>query len=94
LNGAAAQWAAEHLGQLPTDAHEFFLDLDQAPEPETMKATVCSNCASASESLTSCAAGHALCEYCLVDCDTCHEPRVCLMCGSCSQCAPLAQVEV
>jgi ubiquitin-protein ligase len=88
LNGAAAQWTTEHLRQLPTDAHEFFLDLDQAPEPEAVKATVCSNCGSASESLTSCAAGHALCEYCLVDCDTCHEPRVCLMCGTCSQCAP------
>ena len=87
LNGEAAQWAAEHLTQLPTDKHEFFLDLDQAPEPQVVQ-TVCSNCGSASESLTTCVAGHSVCEYCLVDCDTCHEPRVCLVCGTCSQCAP------
>jgi hypothetical protein len=94
LNGEAAQWTAEHLNQLPTDAHEFFLDLDHAPEPAAVKDTICSNCGNTSESLSRCAAGHGLCEYCLVDCETCHQPSVCLVCGSCSQCAPVQVVEV
>jgi ubiquitin-protein ligase len=87
LNGEAAQWTAEHLNELPTDRHEFFLDLDQMPEPQAAQATVCSNCGGSSATMRRCGAGHVLCEYCVVDCETCHQPGVCLVCGSCDQCA-------
>lgn len=89
LNGEAAQWTEQHLNDLPTDKHEFFLDLDQALEPHSVNEKRCSNCEALSTVLTYCGVGHALCEYCVVDCDTCHESTVCLVCGSCSQCIPV-----
>ena len=89
LNGEAAQWAAEHLNELPTDKNEFFLDLENMPEPQSAVEKVCSNCGGTSPTVT-CAAGHAVCEYCVVDCDKGHQPGVCLVCGSCSQCVAAA----
>ena len=88
LNGEAAQWAAQHLNELPTDKREFFLDLEQTPDSVTTGEQVCSNCGGAATQLTPCNAGHALCEYCVSDCDTCHLPKVCLLCGTCTQCPP------
>jgi hypothetical protein len=86
LNGEAAQWTAQHLNELPTDKHEFFLDLDQVREPHSVNNKRCSNCDALSAALTYCGAGHMLCEFCVVDCDTCHQQGVCLVCGSCSRC--------
>ena len=95
LNGEAAQWAAEHLNELPTDKSEFFLDLENMPEPQSVDEKVCSNCGGTSATVT-CAAGHVLCEYCVVECDKGHQPGVCLVCGSCSHCvaAVAAPVEL
>ncbi len=88
LNGEAAQWTAQHLKELPTDKREFFLDLDQAMEASAAGETVCSNCGGSAAELTRCDAGHALCEFCLVECEKCHQGKVCLVCGSCGQCGP------
>lgn len=88
LNGEAAQWAAQHLTELPTDKREFFLDLDQLPDTSATKEAVCSNCGGAAAKLTQCNAFHTLCEYCLVECEKCHQGKVCLLCDKCSQCGP------
>lgn len=90
LNGEAAQWTAQHLKELPTDKREFFLDLDQMPEPREAAEAKCSNCGGAATELTRCNAGHALCEYCFVECEKCHQAKVCLVCGDCGQCGPSA----
>ena len=90
LNGEAAQWAAEHLQELPTDKREFFLDLDQLPDTSATKEAVCSNCGGAAAELTQCGAGHALCEYCFVECEKCHRGKVCLICDKCPECGPTA----
>ena len=87
LNGEAAQWAAEHLTELPTDKREFFLDLDQTPDVTATQATVCSNCGVSATELKRCDAGHALCEYCFVECEKC-QGKVCLVCSMCNQCGP------
>jgi ubiquitin-protein ligase len=89
LNGEAAQWVEQHIDQLPTDRKEFFQDLDDSPV--TLLAnqeSLCGNCGCSSPSLTQCHAGHALCDDCLIDCENCHSPKACLVCGSatCSQC--------
>jgi len=87
LNGEAAQWAAQHLTELPTDKREFFVDLEQLPDMSATKEAVCSNCGGAAAQLTQCDAGHSLCEYCFVECEKCHQGKVCLLCGKCPQCA-------
>jgi|SRR6201988_1657990 len=88
LNGEAAQWTAQHLPELPTDKREFFLDLEQMPDTHTASAAVCANCGGAAAQLTHCEKGHALCEYCFVECEKCHQGKVCLVCGECRQCGP------
>ncbi|HEU4930443.1 MAG TPA: ubiquitin-conjugating enzyme E2 [Pyrinomonadaceae bacterium] len=88
LNGEAAQWAAGHLQELPTDKREFFLDLDQTPDTTATQETVCSNCGGSATQLTRCDAGHGLCEYCFVECEKCHQGKICLVCSTCNQCGP------
>ena len=88
LNGEAAQWVAQNIKEVPTDKREFFLDLDQTPDTTATTETVCSNCGGATEQLTRCDAGHALCEYCFIECEKCHQGKVCLVCSACSQCGP------
>lgn len=83
LNGRAAQWVEEHVGDLPTDAEEFFLDLvslaPDAADGAVAAGQACSNCSTPGQH-AACARGHALCADCIVRCETC-ETVLCLLCG-------------
>ncbi|HET9626218.1 MAG TPA: ubiquitin-conjugating enzyme E2 [Kofleriaceae bacterium] len=88
LNGRAAQWVAEHPGELPIDREEFFRDLSDAPaHAAELAVPACTNCGARGE-LTACRAGHALCADCRQFCGHCGS-LVCLSCGdkACRACA-------
>jgi hypothetical protein len=82
LNGRAAQWATEHLAELPIDREEFFLDLatDESGPVPLVERAACSNCGAASV-LEPCGAGHQLCADCVVRCAA-GKHILCLACGT------------
>jgi ubiquitin-protein ligase len=83
LNGRAAQWVEEHVGELPTDKTEFFLDLTNAADIQPAAPAAgpaCANCAATGVSLETCRRGHALCGDCALRCDA-GEHLKCLLCG-------------
>src|SRR5262249_7096174 len=81
LNGRAAQWVAEHLGELPLDREEFFIDLS-VPEAAAAAAEVtCANCGNPVGEGLPCSAGHPTCPDCVLHCTSCGS-RLCLVCGT------------
>jgi ubiquitin-protein ligase len=78
LNGSAAQWAEQHLEELPIDRSQLFVDLAAAPEPQA--AAGCANCGAAGALGAPCAAGHQLCSDCSLGCGECGR-ALCLSCG-------------
>jgi len=90
LNGEAAQWVETHLGRLPIDHDELFLDLEAAPPVTPVdQQQSCRNCDATSEAMEECAAGHRLCGDCVMFCEQCHAV-LCLVCGTlrCERCVP------
>ena len=87
LNGEAARWVEEHPDQLPVDASEFFIDIEEAPAAPAADTQACSNCGTTEGQLVTCTEGHALCPDCIVECPTC-QLRYCLVCSgaNCPQC--------
>lgn len=91
LNGRAAQWVEEHVGELPIDAEEFFVDLYAELERAPDEAATCSNCGAKAggADAVACGVGHLLCADCLIDCGTCGRV-LCLTCGDAIPCAACA----
>ncbi len=81
LNGAAARWAEENLGQLPTDSR------DLTPGPALVAAPLpskdmpgCPGCHQSRSDLHRCVKDHQACPDCLVQCHGCNDV-FCQQCG-------------
>ena len=87
LNGHAARWVEEHVGQLPIDKEPFFVDLATADGPAPQTTAACSNCGRTDAPLSPCGGGHQMCADCDVACTKCGAV-LCLACGrsSCAAC--------
>ena len=87
LNGRAAQWVEEHLGELPVDKGELFVYLSQEPPPATAESAACANCGATGVPLRACDQGHGIIRPdCVVLCPT-QQHVLCLACGT-KRCRP------
>jgi ubiquitin-protein ligase len=83
LNGRAARWVEQNPDRVPLEIDEFYVDLSEAPEPESVWR--CANCEMESESLEPCGRGHEVCPDCVSRCEACGAV-LCLACGT-TECA-------
>ncbi len=90
LNGAAARWAEEHQGSLPTDPHDLSPQTREVDGTQAPRENRCENCGRGGESIRQCVCGRRVCPDCLTECGRCGK-AYCLLCAleSCDACGRL-----
>lgn len=77
LNGEAARWVEANADKVPTDAREFFVDVQTTTAPQLV---ACANCEEPTTGDARCGQGHASCGDCRLNCEACGG-ALCLACG-------------